>query len=301
MTRSLTASKDITFAKGYDMLKREGAENPKPRPHVDRTVSPVMLPRGSIGVANSVFQPRLGHGAMAESRAHVAVLAEAIRRSPSHLLDPILVWWSGTKWRVVDGHHRLMAYNQVSDTQQQNAAKRCIPIDLVPVEIFDGTLDEAILESASRNSRDKLRMTKRDKLERAWKLTASGERTIPQIATATGVSQRTVGTMRKTIEDLKKIDDGGFAGPGVEALAVSWEQAKKLATGSREIDDTWIEKQAQDWADRLIKTFGHKLAQNPETTLKALELYSERLPERMAQLWTADAGRKIVDKDGEED
>ena len=97
------------------------------------------------------------------------MLAMAVRTSPNHLLDPVLIWWSGKRWRVIDGHHRMMAYQQTTtDT------KRPVKIDAVPVEVFEGTLHEAIHEATRRNSKDKFAMSKTDKLERAWKFTAMG-------------------------------------------------------------------------------------------------------------------------------
>ncbi|MBL8901726.1 MAG: ParB N-terminal domain-containing protein [Rhizobiales bacterium] len=279
-----TNAKQIDFGKGYSLLVSAAKKN-KPRPEVING----KLRLAEIKFATSVFQPRTGEGTQAEAAAHISALAEAIRNSPNHVLDPILVWWSGNDWRVVDGHHRLIAYQQVSNPLQPKAHKRCIPIDAVPVEVFDGDLKGALKEATARNVKDKLKMTKRDKLERAWKFTALGTMTIPEIAAVTGVAERTVGTMRKAIAELSAEDAGSF-GPDVNVLNITWEEAKKRQLAERPIDDEWIDKQAKDWARRLAHAFGEKLARNPSITLKALERYSEKLPDRLMQLWQDDAG-----------
>jgi hypothetical protein len=39
------------------------------------------------------------------------------------------------------------------------------------------------------------------------------------------------------------------------------------------------------WARRLAKTFGKRLATNPDLAARALELYSEKLPEKLHEHW----------------
>ena len=47
----------------------------------------------------------------------------------------MLVWWSGKCWRVIDGHHRFLAYKQAAGD-----SKHPLDIDAVPVEVFEGDL-----------------------------------------------------------------------------------------------------------------------------------------------------------------
>lgn len=285
MSRTLRTPQEITFKKGYAMLLDEG-KNPRPAPDVKDGA----LPLEEIRVATSVFQPRLGDGTAGEAEAHVSALADAIRSRKDHRLDPILVWWSGKHWRVVDGHHRLVAYRQVSNPDQAAPSRRYLAIDRVPVEVFTGTLHEAMARATSENSKDKLRMTKKDKLERAWRFTALGRMTIPEIASATGVSERTVSNMRKIVSELSIVDPGDWD-PRVDPLEITWAEAKGRTMGEQPVDDAWIERQARDWAQRLGRTFGDKLARNPEMALMALSFYSENLPSRLVEIWREDEAK----------
>lgn len=284
MSQALSASKEISFAQGYAMLQKEGVE-PKAQPELKDG----QLPLAEFRFATSVFQPRLGDGTTAESDAHVAALADGIRNAKDHKLDPVLIWWSGRKWMVIDGHHRLMAYSQVNNPDQAKASRRWVSIDRIPVEIFEGTLDEALVEATARNTKDKLKMTKKDKLERAWKFTTLRTMTIPAIANATGVAERTVGNMRKADAELGKVAPGDFTAT-VDTRSITWDQAKRLIMGERIVDDEWVEKTAADWAKKLAKTLGNKLAQNPQMTLRALEIYSDRLPARLVEIYREENG-----------
>jgi hypothetical protein len=278
------------------MLRKEGEKKPKPQPVLLENT----LPLGDIRTATSVFQPRLGDGARGEAEAHVSALADAIRSRKDHRLDPIIVWWSGKHWRVIDGHHRLVAYNQVSNPSQEKASRRCIPIDRVPVEIFVGSLQEAMARATIENSKDKLRMTKKDKLERAWRFTALGQMTIPEIANATCVAERTVSNMRKVIADLNVIELGDWT-PRIDPLDITWAEAKRQNAGEVEVTDEWLERQAREWATRLARTFGDRLARNPEIAMRTLEIYSENLVNRLAAIWMDEQGSEEDSEEQDEE
>jgi len=286
MAKITSATRDITFGKGLGMLRRE-AESPKPRPPIS---DDGMLPLAEIRTATSVFQPRLGDGMRGEEEAHIGDLANAIRNSKDHLLDPILVWWSGRYWRVVDGHHRLVAYQQVSNPGQKG--KRHIPIERVPVTTFSGTVVEAMAQATANNSKDKLRTSKNDKLERAWKFAALGTMTIPQIAKVTAISERIVSNMRKVINEMIPPGSTEWLTAGPNPLDMTWREAKRIALGECAPDDGWVEKQAQDWARRLGKTFGRKLSDSPAIALRALEIYSENLPKQLVEHYANEAGEE---------
>jgi hypothetical protein len=73
----------------------------------------------------------------------------------------------------------------------------------IPVENFDGTVDEARIEALVRNSKDKLRMTTEDKTEGAWKLVKEGsDLTVERIAEITQRSERQVYYMRSAWRQL---------------------------------------------------------------------------------------------------
>jgi hypothetical protein len=75
----------------------------------------------------------------------------------------------------------LLAYRHI-----ETDSKGPIGIDEGPVEVFEGTLAQACAEAGRLNSKDKLPMTKRDKLKRAWKMVAidDGNLSKAQIALA---------------------------------------------------------------------------------------------------------------------
>jgi hypothetical protein len=72
-------------------------------------------------------------------------------------LTPIIIKRLGERLFVVDGHHRVGAYAAVG--------KRT-----VPVQFFDGSLEQAYLKSLDLNIRDKLPIVREDKFEAAFRL-----------------------------------------------------------------------------------------------------------------------------------
>jgi plasmid stabilization system protein ParE len=62
----------------------------------------------------------------------------------------------------------------------------------------------------------------------------------------------------------------------------SWWEASQAWKGNSREDFTademeqWMEAQAQDYADRLSKTFGRKLSDNPELAARALAVHLGR-------------------------
>ena len=65
-------------------------------------------------------------------------------------LTPIIIKRLGKELFVVDGRHRLAAYAAVGKTT-------------VPVQFFNGSLEQAYLKSLDLNIRDKLPMVREDK------------------------------------------------------------------------------------------------------------------------------------------
>jgi ParB/Sulfiredoxin domain len=137
-------------------------------------------------VADRVFQWRLPKKNWFEDERHTQELVRVISEHKKPL-DPILVTAIGAKFYVVDGHHRVDAYHTVGWTRP------------VPVEYFEGGLNEARVEAFKRNSKNKLSMTREDKYEGAWRLVKEGEHTQVQIAAITTVSVRTISTMGSTL------------------------------------------------------------------------------------------------------
>ncbi len=251
----------------YAKLSRQ-LNNGKPHP----TTEPTALSLKDIKLWPGVFQHRsIGSNA---SRAHVAALAVSIRRGRGKPLHPMTVWWDGKKWACIDGHHRHEAYKEVGVDGPKT----------VPVNVFVGSLDQAMAEAAGGNTRDKLSMTSKEKSNAAWRLVAMTRLPKPATAAMAGVSEATVATMRKVRiqlvarEGVEEGREGFVSGPDFRDL--TWAEAKRVADqrDPKDFDrDAANEKKAQEWAMLLHKTFGKEGGKYPEILARALDIYDTRL------------------------
>ncbi|MHB2211684.1 ParB/RepB/Spo0J family partition protein [Methylobacterium sp. CM6257] len=218
------------------------------------------LPLDQITLLPALFQPR------AMDERHVSELMRAIKAAGS--LDPVTVLQAGEEVILVDGHHRVEAYTRAKRTTD------------IPVRYFEGTPQEAVLESGQANSKAKLTMATWERMNLAWRLVVMKAYSKEQIATSAGVSTSQVATMRKV---LKKLGEGA-------AAHRSWLLARRAAEGediemSDDEREEWKKEQANRWADRLQKEFGNKLSSNPEITALALATYfGRRLPAIVGEL-----------------
>ncbi|ODT15843.1 MAG: hypothetical protein ABS35_30230 [Kaistia sp. SCN 65-12] len=229
---------------------KEKAKHPSPSPLPDR------LPWGSIKQLPELFQPRGPNGT---DEKHVQDLKRGLEVSKE--LEPVLVAWIGPDAYLIDGHHRMLAYN---------LARWVEPIPVAP---FTGTVDEAVLAAGEANSRAKLPMSTRERMNYGWKLVLMGKPyTKSMIVRAAGVSDRQVALMRRAVRDL-----------GSDAFTYrEWWQAQQAAKGKTsepftdDEQEARLEAMAGEWADTLAKTFSTKLAQNPELAARALSHYFGR-------------------------
>lgn len=276
-------SEELSFSAAFEALQSEG-KNCSTQGQV------TSLPLASIKTCKTLFQPRDTNYAVLASDAHIKTLAEAIKDDKQHNLEALMVWWGGENWYVIDGHHRLEAYRVIAKDHPD------IKLGAIPVEAFNGSLNEAIKEASARNCRDKLPMNKDDKLERAWKLVCLGEGwTKEQIHLATGVSVRTVANMRTKRAEWMEENKGDPS----EVINTKWEDIKSGRAGG-DPDDDWKEKLALNWSTRLAKAFGDKLVKQPEIAARALEIYSKNLALDLVREWPMEA-RKVVEELGEDD
>lgn len=241
------------------------------------------LPLDRIKMRHSVFQPR-EFESMGPSEDHVRTLVDAIKVEPGNRLDPITVWWSGKYWTVLNGHHRILAYGRARKNnfkQYQPSGKKTAQW-MVPVRYFEGTLQQALMEATRTNSKDQLSMTKDEKLNRGWRLTALyPDLSKSQVAGVCKISARTVANMRGKLKDIQADEPEDWQS---EALALSWREAQRWGKEEMTYDDEWEDKLARKWSERLGKSFGTKLAEQPELAAKALAFYSEKLTEDLAEI-----------------
>lgn len=246
---------------------------------VDLHDRPETLLSTEIDTLENVFQARSGK----LNERHLGDLEAAIRTQGT--VEPLILWRCGGYSILLEGHHRLEAYQRV---EKQRGA--LIPI---PVTWFEGTVEEAVIKASSANSRAKLPMSSTEKLDHAWKLVLSETFSLRQIIDAASVSRRTVNNMRSVMKKL-----------GRDAHETkSWRSALSRAQGFSGWDqddaDALVEAQAKEWADRLAKEFSTKLAHQPEIAAKALAIYFNRVSSEVIKAWASEIGGLPQDDDEE--
>jgi hypothetical protein len=182
-----TAAEALEAKEALAQRIKNGAPAPSP--------APARLPLGAIETVPELFQPRT-HGEW-QSDAHLKALASGLTNAKQTTgkssAAPVLVFWIGDAWACLDGHHRIAAIM---------GTLRGGPAATVGVEVFGGSLEEAMLEAPRRNSRNKLVMTDADKSEHAWKLLLAGAGTHKAIATACDRSTKSVQRMAQAVKQL---------------------------------------------------------------------------------------------------
>ena len=264
--------KPDNYIRSYIALQQEGKDG---KVMLDK---PTSLPLRSLKFASNVFQPRSFDGDTADSDAHIRTLMDAIRHAPDHQLDPVVVWWSGKDWYVIDGHHRVAAYKNLG-----RDPKKPLHVASVAVQVFSGSLADAIEETAKLNSRNKLPMSKEDKTERAWRVVVldDGSKSKQRIASSCGVSTTLVATMRVKLKELREAAGEDFGAPN--PMTMTWREARRY--GGEElgpVDDEWMRNQAKQYARRLSRQFRGQLVKTPTVTAMALKMYARQLPKLLA-------------------
>jgi uncharacterized protein YxeA len=88
------------------------------------------------------------------SKSHIEELRERLKLSE---LDAITVFSAGGSWYVIDGHHRLKAY-QLEGRKQ------------IPVTVFKGNAKDALFYGVKENSKSKISLTKEQRSELCYRL-----------------------------------------------------------------------------------------------------------------------------------
>ena len=247
----------------------------KPAPGI-----PSRLPAKDIRFATGAFQPRVT--AKANREDHIKELQKHIENGAK--MPPLLVWWSGKTWYVIDGHHRLWA--TVKALNEANKDKVDAYVD---VTVLDGDVYAAIAAANTANSKDKLVMNKEDKLEAAWRMTLTGQYTIPEIVDATTIKKSTIINMRKAIKAVSAMQDDWDN--GLNPSMYTWRQTRMLQNGQKivEVSDTAEERAAVMMAVNVTRAVGsQQIIANPERFARAVELISDRLPPAMQDYWQGD-------------
>jgi ParB-like chromosome segregation protein Spo0J len=237
----------------------ERLEQSEPR----REAVPSELALSDIHVANKVFQWRLPDEDVLADTRFVQELVDAleVQEEPRSPFEPLLVLPIGQQFYLVDGHHRLDAYATFGWQ------------GTVPVEVFPGNLQDAILEAWKRNAHNKLPMTKASRFEAAWKMVKAGKLSRAEITRRTSVRRSTLTNMRSVLAEF-----------GKRASVRTWAEARRLR---RDQDapsgEDWKEAAAREIALHLAK--GPKQTTDPELLAMALAMAKEGLPASLTAEW----------------
>jgi ParB-like chromosome segregation protein Spo0J len=251
----------------------------------DATDEPDHLRPSQIHEIQSVFQIR---GDIPD-HTHVSALLDVLKRGGS--LKPVTVWRCGEGAILIDGHHRLHAYKQ-----RQKQLKQPL---LVPVEWFSGSLDEALEQAAAANNEVKLPLSSQQRKNFGWRLVILNRHSKAEIAKMAGIAERTVANMRAAKKTLLAMDPD-------EDLPLSWTVAFMRAKGAdkegNQLDyEDFIDQQAQDWANRLSKTFSTRLAKSPVITAKTLAIHLGDSAGDVARLLMEEVGEEGALEEEEDD
>jgi hypothetical protein len=251
-----------------------------------RSDRPKHLRLADIHVAEEAFQWR-GED-MARRDEHARELARALtdheKPLPSLLVTPL-----GSKFYVIDGHHRLVAYHSVGWKRP------------VPVTYFEGDLKAARRRALQCNVRDKLPMLPQEKAEAAWRLvvedlegsegTPYGAGTVwskQDIADATTVAPSTISNMRRIAREYPDARHG------------TWKDARQRDWGDREKpDEDWKEAKARKMAEQMVKNVGPWF-KDADITAMALQMVSPDLPQRLIEEWFPVAREVVLETYREE-
>ncbi len=189
-------------------LAREG----KPK------VSPALksMTAAEINQCPSIFQPRGDQLLLyaGKSADHVAMLVAAIKQSRKPL-EPVDVVRFGSSVYLINGHHRMKAYQEAGWTN-------AIPVNEHQSQL-DGKdrVDWAERTSYTLNSHNRLNLSDREKADALWRAVAQGiDGSKAEASAAYGLGTTTVANMRKIKSKLVA------AGKAPEELcAWDWQRA----------------------------------------------------------------------------
>lgn len=216
------------------------------------TERPERLDLKDIHERPEVFQPR-----DRVSEQHIQELVRAIKSRG--VLDPITVMQIGPKSFVIDGHHRRAAYEEAGK------------LDGIPVVYFEGTIRAAVLEAGEANSKAKLPMDNTTRQNFGWRLVREGY-SKREVMKSAAISRGQVSNMKRVQKAL------GPDAANHEHWFLAMRAARKLEGFVETEDDRegWKEAQALQYADRMSKAFGTKLANNTEVAAMALSIHFGR-------------------------
>ncbi|MEP2891265.1 hypothetical protein [Tateyamaria sp.] len=222
----------------------ENGADPKPK-------TPRELKLGVLETVPEVFQVRHELVSMTRFGEQVGELFKRIRQGKK--LDPMTVWWSGERWIVIEGHHRLTAYREhARETHTPEGKYR------VDVAVFKGTPKEAEKKAGDDNTKARNQMTSAEIQEWTWRLLVTGTETSPTaLVELTSVSRQQVYRM---VDAIKALTQRGMAFE--EMMELGWWRCR---TRSQE------DPEGEDPKDGLSEAFKARREKTAKRFFAALE------------------------------
>lgn len=263
MTKTVTTPAPIEDDELLDFRPKEILKELRKEFTVDQVATdlPTALPVSEIHEHTELFQPR------ELDERHIQELRRAVKAQGT--LDPVTVVQVGKKSILIDGHHRCAAYKLERVTKP------------IPVQYFQGSLEDAVLEAGRANSKTKLPMITSERQNYAWRLVLLGTYSKKQVCEASGISDGQVANMRRT---LKALGDDAYYYDVWARARDAFNERERDALDDDQMEQ-WLEAQANDYADRMSREFGKKLSQNTTLAARALEIhFGRRLPDLIEAL-----------------
>lgn len=259
-----------------DIERRMARRKPEaPRAAAGKVVN---VSRAHIKVAEKAFQWRSDDRNKIPEERNILTLAKALREEGR--LDAILLYQTPGADYVLDGHHRLAAYDTCGWKKD------------IPAQFFHGTLREAEREALKRNSRHGRQLSARDRTNAAWRLVTQAQPgewpdSVRETAAMCGVGHTTVDRMRAVWRTLHQQEDANID----ELKTLSWTQAQRKANGEPEYkeQDDWLNAEAEKLVDAIKnKKLGNMLTKSADVTALALAMLDEGLPAELMAYWKED-------------
>lgn len=193
-------------------------------------------------------------------------LTEYLKADTKHELEPIKVWKDplNDKYFVVDGHHRLQAYEEA-----KRRANRKIPCVIIQAE----TPHDALAKIFKENSRSKLGYTTAERIEAAWVERCRLERieeapTVKHMAQIFGISVGTASNFNRVICKLKR-ENGGM----LQSNLANWKVYAKQHEDNEQGDTP-----TAPFATSLAYNIGESITKHP---VEIQEMIVAALAERL--------------------
>lgn len=151
------------------------------------------------------------------------------------------------------------------------------------MKTFEGTLGEALTQSAKINKKVLEALTRTEKSDVMWRMVCTSSNgngvwshSKKDMVAMGFVASNTISRMRNVHKAILKSHIIKWINP----MDMSWVEAQERVQSQKEPDGYTFDQQealVRDWADRLGKTFKDAPTKNPDAFLLALEEYSPQM------------------------